>query len=844
MAIINHYIRESGGDFSNKINAEHQTAAEYCINEIQSGVPFRVYRGDAEITNYVDAMCSDGEFKVIEGSGGKVGKILTALFIPFGFLVLLKPKTPGSFDVGNQQAESPNNSLTDRSNKPRPFARAYDICGTVQTICSDLMNTYRTFDSAGREYEYGYYYLGRDYLDTPADQITDGDSLLSDITGSSVNIYDPFKSPNNSEPRQIVGQKINEKLYITVRSNEVDGIELKAPNEISQSILPATVTQTFDTQEQVEVATITTTFGETIFSDNFAPGDVATITDLFFSYLVDTTINYKSLSGDYTVLSVTDKTITLELTDVGNWAGLNNQALNGGEYNLQPKILLKGSEYTNWFSIKKIAMNRALINLVTPNGLYKDSGNGKISTEVVTEISYQYLDDQGNTTGAIIIVPTTSTTMTGKTSDEIGLTVEIPFATASRARFRARRLTLKDYTFQGSVVDEIKFRDLYGQTIDLTPDYGNLTTAHTSRRKTARATAVKEPQLKMVVTEMINKYLGNGVFESTRTPNTKAVQSLIRLMRDPIVGGLSMSNASMDKLLTVQNEIESYFGTPEAGQFCYTFDEANQTAQDIATTIADAVFCSIGREGNDIVMSMEKPQQFPAMLFTHRSKIGEEKWDRSFDTRESYDSVEYSYTDPKTNIKEVIRIPETGGVKPHKVEGVGVRNYKQAFWAANRLRQKDKFRRITVEFNATQEGIYAKRGVAISVVKGSRVSTFDGYIVAQNGLQLTLSQEVEFTPNDTHTIQLKRRDGTVESVEVVSTTINKRTVNMLSMPSEPIYTGNSATKTEFSFGNEARHLAQMIIPGEVDPGDGQEVKISGYNYDSRYYLFDTANPLA
>lgn len=67
---------------------------------------------------------------------------------------------------------------------------------------------------------------------------------------------------------------------------------------------------------------------------------------------------------------------------------------------------------------------------------------------------------------------------------------------------------------------------------------------------------------------------------------------------------------------------------------------------------------------------------------------------------------------------------------------------------------------------------------------------------------------------------------------------NARTVVMMSTPSEPIYTGNSATKTEFSFGNEARHLAQMIIPTTVDPQSDKTVKITGSNYHHDIYKFD------
>ena len=53
-----------------------------------------------------------------------------------------------------------------------------------------------------------------------------------------------------------------------------------------------------------------------------------------------------------------------------------------------------------------------------------------------------------------------------------------------------------------------------------------------------------------------------------------------------------------------------------------------------------------------------------------------------------------------------------------------------------------------------------------------------------------------------------------------------------------IYTGNSAVKTEFSFGNEARHLAQMIIPTQVDPQTDRTVRITGVNYHPDVFLYD------
>jgi hypothetical protein len=81
----------------------------------------------------------------------------------------------------------------------------------------------------------------------------------------------------------------------------------------------------------------------------------------------------------------------------------------------------------------------------------------------------------------------------------------------------------------------------------------------------------------------------------------------------------------------------------------------------------------------------------------------------------------------------------------------------------------------------------------------------------------------------------------VQSIGVVAGSTN-RTVVMISAPEEAIYVGNSALKTEFSFGNEERHNAQMMIVSTIEPGDDRTVKITGYNYTDDYYLYDGVSP--
>ena len=835
MAIVIHYTRNEDGTFSQK--RHNDSPLNFVVNHIPDGVPFRVFLEeigeDNDVTEDFDALKQDAVFHILEGAGGGaikgVMKVFSIILKPLA--KLLTPSTKGASNkLANQQADSPNNSLTDRNNKARPYERTYDICGRVQTIPNDLMTTYKVFNDAGVVVEYGYYDAGRGYLDIKAEDITDGDTKVQEITGTSVAVYAPFTSPNNTNaPQLLVGDPINQGLFITIASNEVDGAVLKAQNGIR--VNPS---DTGEISLQGGTGVVRDNTGDSAFSEILSVGDIA----VFNLILVKDVAN---VSGNYTVTYVDDFEVRVAVGGMlSEWQKLPvgfTRLTQGTDVWISPSNTYDKS-LTDWTTFNRLPVERIVANIAAANGMYKDNGS-KLRASVTVELQYQLLDTTGTPYGPVY---SKQGTISGRSSDYTGVTIYADLPSASNVRVRARRVTNLDLSFEGTVVDEVSYINLYGQIRDTTPNYGNRTTVHSARKQTPRAAEVKQPQLRMVVTEMVYKYLGNGVFDSVRTPNTQAVQSLIRLARDPDVGALNLTTANMDKLLAVQSEIESYFGSASAGEFCYTFDDYKTTMQDIVTTIAEAIFCTPYRRGADVLLDFERPRIGPEMVFTHRSKTtATEKWTRTFNDAQVYDSLKFSYIDPDTNVKETISIPAEGGVNTETYDSKGIRNYRQAYWAAYRRYQKNLLRKVTVSFTATEEGIFAMPGRAVSVVKGSRIAPQDGYIIAVNGLTLTLSQPVTFTPGDDHSLILKKRDGGVQSVAVVPGS-HDREVVMLSAPQEAIYTGNSALKTEFSFGNEARHNAQMILVSTVDPGDDRTVKITGINYEADFYKYDGVAP--
>lgn len=188
MAIITHITTGKDGEKLESAIELMQSPAEFVLERIPDGTPFRCISDGVDITNDADAMLIVRDAAVIEHPGSGVLKpVLNLISKVFGFLV---PKVKAqSF---NQQAASANNSLTDRNNKPRPYERVFDMCGTSQCIPSDMMQAYKLYDESHMEFEFGYYYIARGFVDTPESGITDGDTLISATPGSSVNIYNPF----------------------------------------------------------------------------------------------------------------------------------------------------------------------------------------------------------------------------------------------------------------------------------------------------------------------------------------------------------------------------------------------------------------------------------------------------------------------------------------------------------------------------------------------------------------------------------------------------------------------------------------------------------------------------
>lgn len=183
--------------------------------------------GGPEHDAAVDRLASlRGPVLVIVPPADPITAILAVVAIAIGIAAafLFMPRIP----TNTQRPQSPNNSLSSRTNQPRLNGRVADIYGTVEAT-PDLLSVPYTVYQSNRQVEVSYMCLGRGSYDVS--RVRDGDTSIASISGSSAAIYAPFTSPNSGDAPQLqIGSAIGEPVLSVVKLNEVNGQTMKPTN--------------------------------------------------------------------------------------------------------------------------------------------------------------------------------------------------------------------------------------------------------------------------------------------------------------------------------------------------------------------------------------------------------------------------------------------------------------------------------------------------------------------------------------------------------------------------------------------------------------------------------------
>jgi len=806
--------------------------------QIFAGEPSAENEISRDVAAIMAGQCS--EYVVLQSPGAEyvIYAAIMAVVAVAAVVLMPKPVMPGNV---NRTQQSPNNSLGDRQNKVRMLERVEDIYGTVKSIPSLMMPTYTKY-VGHQKFEYGYYCVGRGYYDIT--DVRDGDTLIADIEGASAAFYAPFTSPNSGAPALQIGAPIVDGIVTARRAIEVDGITLKATNQVKP---PEAALYTFTPSPGGD--RITQGEKNPNFNSVFAPGDVISVTMAGFDITSFAGLDFDgskvseqyvsgphNYSGTYTVEAVSDGEIVLTTStwSVGR-EGVSATIENADATNV-----------TDWITLPAADRTEVWCNVVAPNGMFKDN-NGKQLTSVDFTIEIERLSADLTPTG---LVETVTGSLSGSVQDERAETVEHVTSWTGPARVRMFRTTSFDFEFQGTVIDEIKWTDLYSVSLVQKTDFGNKTTVHTVTQATARATAVKSRQLNCIASRKLPVYNGagfSGVLDGEGRHVSGTIQSTSRLVDiiaavsvDPKIGRRDLAaEVDMQQIWGVQQALDAWH--PECGQFNYTFDSDNISFEETVVMIANAGFCIAYRQNGKIRLAFDRAQANSTALFTHRNKKPRsETITRKFASDAEYDGVEFLYSDPDSGQSETITLPLDGShTKPKKFEIAGIRSFAQAWLRANREYRKLIGQRITIETTTTADARSLLPNARIDVVDSTRFKSYDGEVVAQDGLMLTLSGDVAFLPGQAHSIVLMRRDGGLQSIACIAGAAPNQVV-LQALPSEAVVTsfGQDGIRTIYSFAADSARAAQAYLVQEIDLADAQYVTVRAINYSADYYAAD------
>mgnify|MGYP000844798469 CR=1 FL=1 len=549
------------------------------------------------------------------------------------------------------------------------------------------------------------------------------------------------------------------------------------------------------------------------------------------------------LNNTYTIVSVTKETIVLDNPGAvdADWATIHSN----GDVTpyLSPTLAATGQKWVGPFILTDEEMHSVYNNFVAINGLYKDDGTTQTAETVGIEVEVTPVDASDTPTGSAEIFQT-QLQGSNNLKEQVAITLKSKFSSFfGRCKIRARRTTNHDDSFVGTVIDEVRWRDTYSvSTVDL-QDFGNVTTVQTIIFATASALAVKERKLNALVTRKLPARVGSSgnIFtDSPLTATQNAADILVAICRDKYIGNRTIDQIDVDNIYTTVNAVGTYFGHAHCKQFNYTFDNDNMSFEETVNAVAQAVFCVAYRRGNVIRLSFEKETNDSVLLFNHRNIVpGSQKRSISFGYAEDNDGVEFIYVDPKDDAVINVFLPEaTAVVNPKRVESVGIRTHLQAYFHAWRIWNKIRYQNVQCEFDALQEAELLLRNDRILVADLTRPKTQDGEILSQASLELTLSQNIDFTGYASFTIFVQHTDGTTESKGITAGSAANKVVLAGALAHALALDPEGTVRASYLIiGNTEKQQTAFLVQ-EREPSRGLVSVVRAVNYDARYYEKD------
>ena len=762
-----------------------------------------------------------------------LGKILLSIAIS-AVVNWLTPK-PDLSGSGFQRNPSPNNSLGQAENSVRLGGRIPDIYGRV-TSTPDLIATPRRYFESHVEYEELNLCVGRGSYEIDPATIKDGSTKIQDMSRSTVKVFAPFSSASqNSTPQIEIGTEPTTPVYSVTTASDVIGQVLEAPNS---QVTGNNAEVVFIHPNRIAIGGDDAEFDgidEHYFTRFLVPDDEITISG---ASSIITPSGAENYNGTYTVTSVSDKEITVST----NFSGLSS----GEETTENDDVVIKPVEgsYTEWFTIGDANTEKLSINLVAPQGLYKETNDGQSSFDV--KVKVQTKPKGVGFLSALLSGDLTSTdyTIWGSRSTKSQRAKTITFDVSGSVDVRLIRITdtLYKSDFDGFLSDTVQVRDIYALE-KINGNFGDVTTMQTKIAATNSALKSKPRKITAEVTRKIP--LWDGTAFTGLTASRKASDIFMAMAIDEKIGRLSPSDLDIDGIIAESAKIEAHFGSNLFAEFGHTFDDTNTTFEDAANIVTGAVFSRPYMQGGVIKWRADLPQAIPKMAFNHRNTLpSSQSYSARFGNDTENDGVEAVYLDSLTGLHETLQYPADGSaIAPRTVQLTGVSHIEQAHSHMMREWQRMRNSRIVTEFTALDEASLLVLGDKILVENTVWKGATGGEIVDISGLNATLSQPHQFEAGKNYQIFLQLTNGTMQEMGVSAGSTDYGVI-LSQAPALPLITSlEYPIRTAYQIREIGDGSLLEFSVAEVTANDDGTYSVVAVNYDENNFNHDGETPL-
>lgn len=766
------------------------------LESISDDVTVTVYPGVAAI---VAAFAYVG----VTVTASAVVSALIQIAISVAIMGIQMALAPGTPEAANTRYESPNNGLGARLNNHNMSGRVPDNYGRNFIVPSLISRPYTVYLD-NEEVEHNTMCIGRgSYL---IHSVKDDTTDISQISKAAISIYDPFMSPNNSTPAYSIGNPITDKLSIVKRHNSLNGQTLRPANEMF-----------INGQNDVWLVSpneIRTTVHD--FQVKFEAGDSLTITSGTFG-----AVNY---DGTYIIASVGSGSIVLNNPQLinPNWSTLVRSSAMGS-----PSLRTTSDKWIGYYNVTDKDCDQLIFNVVAAAGLYKTDGINQKSVSVDVLVEFELLNDSLIPTGATFTTPNAALIGSSISKEQRAISVRVtnPYK-GSNFRFRLRRVSLTDDTFQGQVVDEVKIKDVLLVTYVNKSHFGDVTIAQIVTTATPGALAVKDRKIIVECSRLIN-----GI------PTSDIGDIIIDVATDKYIGNLTEDEIDIPGIREAVNELKTYFKDNSVVSFNHSIDVDGLSFEEILNGICASSHCIPLRAANKVSIRANLPTNPALVLFNHRNIVPDSDITTiRFGKVDNFDGVEITYKD-HTGIATTYYLPENRtALTPKKLDIWGLTTEKQAYIHAWREYNKLRYQYKQVEFTGLHEASCLIMNDKIIVADNSQYSTQDGEVIGQDGLIIELSQDVIVSSGDY--IFLQNPNGSIESIEL-SSQVSGNMVLLASSPTFPLQVNReNYARTTYIISKPSNIEYSTFVVTSKEYDSLYTSKITALNFDTKIYLQD------